>query len=78
MAPTPPGGLNAPWAFVYLSAHQSRGLERLSRGEGEMELCRQALVAAILMPVNSLLTLAIVTGGMRPAFSPRSFALAGK
>jgi Cu2+-exporting ATPase len=36
------------------------------------------LVAAILMPVNSLLTLAIVTGGMRPAFSPRSFALAGK
>jgi len=27
------------------------------------------LVAAILMPVNSLLTLAIVTGGMRPAFS---------
>jgi Cu2+-exporting ATPase len=28
------------------------------------------LVAAILMPVNSLLTLALVTGGMRPAFSP--------
>jgi Cu2+-exporting ATPase len=26
------------------------------------------LVAAILMPVNSLLTLAIVTGGMRRAF----------
>jgi len=26
------------------------------------------LVAAILMPVNSLLTLALVTGGMRPAF----------
>jgi Cu2+-exporting ATPase len=28
------------------------------------------LVAAILMPVNSLLTLMLVTGGMRPAFSP--------
>jgi Cu2+-exporting ATPase len=27
------------------------------------------LVAAILMPVNSLLTLAIVTGGMRRAFA---------
>jgi len=26
------------------------------------------LVAAILMPVNSLLTLALVTSGMRPAF----------
>jgi Cu2+-exporting ATPase len=26
------------------------------------------LIAAILMPVNSLLTLALVTGGMRPAF----------
>jgi Cu2+-exporting ATPase len=32
------------------------------------------LVAAILMPVNSLLTLAIVTGGMRPAFSPEPLA----
>jgi Cu2+-exporting ATPase len=29
------------------------------------------LLAAILMPVNSLLTLAIVTGGMRPVFSVR-------
>ncbi len=28
------------------------------------------LVAAILMPLNSLLTLALVTGGMRPAFRP--------
>jgi Cu2+-exporting ATPase len=27
------------------------------------------LVAAVLMPINSLLTLAIVTGGMRPAFA---------
>jgi len=36
------------------------------------------LVAAILMPVNSLLTLAIVTGGMRPAFSPESFAQPGE
>ena len=27
-----------------------------------------ALVAATLMPINSLLTLAIVTGGMRRAF----------
>jgi Cu2+-exporting ATPase len=32
------------------------------------------LVAAILMPVNSLLTLALVTGGMRRAFSPWPFA----
>ena len=30
------------------------------------------LLAAMLMPVNSLLTLAIVTGGMRPVFSSRS------
>jgi Cu2+-exporting ATPase len=29
------------------------------------------LLAAILMPVNSLLTLLIVTGGMRRVFSPR-------
>jgi Cu2+-exporting ATPase len=36
------------------------------------------LVAAILMPVNSLFTLAIVTGGMRPAFSPGPVALEGK
>jgi Cu2+-exporting ATPase len=36
------------------------------------------LVAAILMPVNSLLTLAIVTGGMRRVFLPGSFALSGK
>jgi len=34
------------------------------------------LVAAILMPVNSLLTLALVTGGMRPAFSPGRDAVA--
>jgi Cu2+-exporting ATPase len=26
------------------------------------------LVAAVLMPINSLLTLALVTGGMRPVF----------
>jgi Cu2+-exporting ATPase len=26
------------------------------------------LVAAVLMPLNSLLTLALVSGGMRPAF----------
>jgi len=36
------------------------------------------LVAAILMPVNSLLTLAIVTGGMRRVFLPGSFAPPGK
>jgi Cu2+-exporting ATPase len=29
------------------------------------------LVAAVLMPINSLLTLAIVVGGLRPAFSGR-------
>ena len=27
------------------------------------------LVAAVLMPINSLLTLVIVVGGLRPAFS---------
>ena len=36
------------------------------------------LVAAVLMPVNSLLTLAIVTGGMRPAFSPGPVAVGQK
>jgi len=36
------------------------------------------LVAAVLMPVNSLLTLAIVSGGMRPAFSPGPVAREGK
>jgi len=45
------------------------------RADARRELAR---LAAILMPVNSLLTLAIVTGGMCRAFSPGTFALGGK